>query len=436
MKLEIGNFYVKEICFGGATGYKDGVLTVNREEAIACLNQDGKLKNISLHVVHPGENVRILPVKECVEPRFRPDGGSVFPGYLGAVRQCGGGTLYAMKGMSVIACGKYGGWAEGMLDMAGPGARHSVFAGLVNLVMVAENVDPAEDGLHHKKNTDYRYAAHRLAAYLGRALAGQTPQEWERYTLEAQGAGEGALPRVALVVPILNQASAGYNDVLYGRDAVNLLPTVFHPNELLDGAIVSNSFCPKGINWSTYDWQNLPLVKRLYREHGKTLDFVGVILAPSEESDLRKQQVRVRVGELAQLLRCDGALLVEWGGGNMDVDFFYCFAELEDRGIKTAGLISEHAGHDGLSQSKVLLDAKADAIVSATNAAQLIELPPMEHVLGDIQCLVRDNFPGAWAENRTYGPSLRADGSVLVDMQTIVGADGTAGWSCKTVKDF
>lgn len=437
VKLEIGNFHVSDIRFGPETSYAKGLLTVNKEEAIAYLNANGGLKNIELHVARPGEYMRILPVKECVEPRFRPDGGSIFPGYLGPVRPCGAGTVYAMKGMSVVMCGKYGGWAEGMLDMAGPGAEYSLFSHLVNLVVVAENADPGEDGLHHKKNTAYRHAAHRLAEYLGKALAGQEPEGWERFELEGEGEkAPAALPRVALVAPIINQATGGYNDVLYGRDSVNMLPTLFHPNELLDGAVVSNSFCPKGINWSTYDWQNLPLIKRLYEEHGKTLEFAGVILAPSEESDERKIQNRVRVGELAQLLRCDGALLVEWGGGNMDVDFFYCFAELEDRGIATVGLLSEHAGHDGRSQSKVLLDEKADAIVCAANAAHLAELPPMERVLGDIQCLVRDNFPGAWAENRTLGPSLREDGSVLVDIQTIVGADGTAGWSRRTVKDF
>ena len=34
MKLEIGNFYVRDIVFGNELSLKDGVLTVNKEEAL------------------------------------------------------------------------------------------------------------------------------------------------------------------------------------------------------------------------------------------------------------------------------------------------------------------------------------------------------------------------------------------------------------------
>lgn len=78
-KLRIGNFHVKDIVFGAETSFKNGVLTVNREEAIAYLDPDKELKNIQLHIVHPGDKTRILPCKIPVEPRFRPDGRATFP---------------------------------------------------------------------------------------------------------------------------------------------------------------------------------------------------------------------------------------------------------------------------------------------------------------------------------------------------------------------
>jgi glycine reductase len=106
-KLEIGNFHVKDIIFGEKTSFKSGVLTVNKEEAIACTDPDGVLKNIELYIIRPGDSVRVMPVKAAVEPRFRPDGRSIFPGFTGPISSCGDGALYAMKDMSVLCCGKY-----------------------------------------------------------------------------------------------------------------------------------------------------------------------------------------------------------------------------------------------------------------------------------------------------------------------------------------
>ena len=84
-KLEIGNFYVKDIVFGNKTRFQNGILTVNKEEAIACVDPDGTLANLNLHIVHPGDRTRIMPVKAAVEPRFRPDGRCTFPGFTGPI---------------------------------------------------------------------------------------------------------------------------------------------------------------------------------------------------------------------------------------------------------------------------------------------------------------------------------------------------------------
>ena len=97
-KLRIGNFHVKDIVFGEKTSFKNGVLTVNKEEALTYLDPNGELKNKQLHVVRPGDSTRILPCKVGVEPRFRPDGRSTFPGLIGPRESCGDGDLYAMKG--------------------------------------------------------------------------------------------------------------------------------------------------------------------------------------------------------------------------------------------------------------------------------------------------------------------------------------------------
>ena len=175
-KLKIGNFYVKDIVFGDKTSFKNGVLTVNREEAIACIDPNRELKNIQLHIVRPGDRTRILPCKVAVEPRFRPDGRSTFPGLTGPRVSCGDGDLYAMKGTSVISCGKYAQAADGMLDMSGPGAKHSIFAKMVNLVVYAELINPTNINQPFRNEAPLKMAAHLLADYVAKSLAGQEPE--------------------------------------------------------------------------------------------------------------------------------------------------------------------------------------------------------------------------------------------------------------------
>ena len=143
-KLEIGNFLVRDIVFGEKTAYEGGILTVNREEATKAINPLGKLKIIELHIVHPGDSVRICPVKGAVEPRFRPDGRALFPGYTGPVTSCGEGTLHAMKGIAVLVCGRYSSMGDGILDMSGPGADYSYHSTTTNLVIFAERTNEKE----------------------------------------------------------------------------------------------------------------------------------------------------------------------------------------------------------------------------------------------------------------------------------------------------
>lgn len=146
MKLEIGHFSVKDVRFGEKTAFADGILTVNREEAIAALNKDGKLKNVSLHIARPGDSTRIIPAKAAAGVRYRPDGWCVFPGYTGEVAQAGSGVTYALDGMCVLGAGLHSRQGmNGMVDMSGPAAEMSPYAKLINLVFVAENADPKED---------------------------------------------------------------------------------------------------------------------------------------------------------------------------------------------------------------------------------------------------------------------------------------------------
>jgi len=436
VKLEIGNFHVKSIRFGSQTAFKDGVLTVNKEEAIAAVNPDKKLKNIDLHIVRPGDNVRMLPVKDVVEPRVRPDGRPVFPGYSGPFSPCGDGVVHALKDMSVIVVGKYGGWMDGLLDMSGPAAEMTMYSKLINLVIVAEEVDmfrTLDEKL--KSNTYFRLTAHLLAEYVGAVVKDQQPEDWERYELGKVG---GSLPKVALVMHLMTfkKQREGLCTLFYGFDASSILPTLTHPNEVLDGALVSDVLSIAGSRFATYDFQNFPLIKSLYREHGKTIELAGVILGTQETTAEGKDRDANRVANIAGLLGCDGAIVVKKGCGNVDIDLFNSIIRLEEIGIKTVGAAPVSTGRDGSNQPFVTVDPRADAITCGGCEGEIIELPPMETVLGDLHSIGRDGYPGAWTSDPVYGPSLREDGSLIIDVVSIFESDGCAGWSNKTTMEF
>lgn len=430
-KLNVGNFYVREIHFGNKTGFQSGVLTVNKNEAINYLNPDGKLKNVELFVAKPGDSLRLVPAKAAVEPRFRPDGRAVFPGYTGPMESAGNGTVYALKGMSVICCGKYSNMVDGMVDMSGPAAKHSIYSQLINLVIYAERSNEKDLELSIRVETEFRLAAHLLAEYVAKTLDSQEPDSWENYELEAGAviAEKQGLPRVGYFMSVYNQYANNCNDMIYGADSRNMLSVFMHPNEVLDGARASQ-FGLMGQTTAAYGFQNDPTLKRLYQEHGKTINFIGVILYPTDVSNNMKLRVKNESGELASALKLDAAIVAEWvGGSNADVDFFYHLAELEDRGIKTVGIMAEHGG-------KMMQDAKGDAIISGGDTGTVYELPPMDMVIGDQESVVRDYFYGSWPVHNEYGPSLRPDGSMIINMYMIADGGNTTGFLTKTVKEF
>jgi glycine reductase len=80
MNLEIGNFQVKNVQFGQTSSYSEGTLTINKEEALSVVFQDDHITEADIVLAKPGDDVRIVPVKEAVEPRFRLSGGPTFPG--------------------------------------------------------------------------------------------------------------------------------------------------------------------------------------------------------------------------------------------------------------------------------------------------------------------------------------------------------------------
>ena len=367
MKLEIGNFYVKSIEFSNETSYENGILRLNKEELLNFIKEDERITDADLHIVNPGEMIRLCPVKEAIEPRVKVDNRALFPGFTGDLENCGHGKTHALKDCSVLVVGKHwGGFQDGLIDMGGEGAKYTYFSKIKNIVLVADTNEDFEKNEQQKKNDALRVAGHKLAEYIAKCVQELEPEEVEVYELEGitkRSEKVNGLPSVVFVMQLQSQMEEdGYNDLTYGWNTNHLVPTLMHPNEILDGAVVSGSFMPCSSKWSTYDIQNAPVIKRLYKEHGKSLNFLGVILSNLNVSLEQKERSAIYVAQIAKTLGADGAIVAEEGYGNPDADFVGCIVALEDVGVKVVGLTNECTGRDGNSQPLVTLDEKLDAI--------------------------------------------------------------------------
>ena len=441
MKLTLANFYVKDIQFGDKTEFKQGILTVNKEEALAVVREDEHITEAELYIAKPGDKIRMVPVKEAVEPRYRVGGGAVFPGVTGELLQAGNGTTNALKDMSVLVVGRhYGGFQDGLIDMAGEGAKYTYYSQLKNLVLVAHTDEEFEHQEQQKKNHALRWAGMRLAEYVGACTKDLTPDDQEVFEMEPitkRPEKVNSLPSVVLVLqPQSQMEEMGYNDLNYGWDCNHMLPTFMHPNEVLDGAMISGSFMPCSSKWATYDFQNFPMIKRLYEEHGKTLNFLGVIMSNLNVALDQKERAAIFVAQMAKTLGADSAIVAEEGYGNPDADFTACYVALENAGVKTVGLTNECTGRDGASQPLVSMDEKEDAIVSCGNVSTLIDLPAMETVLGELEALGRDGLSGGWGNDEKLGPSVRPDGSIIMENNAMFCGDQVVGWSTKTMVEY
>lgn len=432
MKLEIGNFHVQDINFGSETAFSNGLLTINKEEALQVVYEDNHITDADIVIARPNDPIRITPVKEAVEPRCKVSDGVVYPGVTNKLAQAGTGRTHVLKGGGVLAVGKHwGGFQDGLIDMSGPGSYQTMFSYLVNICLVADTDEDEENHEQQKKNTALRHAAMRLAEYLGESVRDMDPDGLEVYDLPSSNQQEDRVKQLPGVVYVLQLQSqmieSGYNSLVYGWDTANMLPTLMHPNELLDGAVVSGSFMPSSSKIATYQHTNNATVKRLMREHGFTVNFLGVIVSNLNVALEEKQRSAQQVKRIASMLGAEGAIVCEEGYGNADTDFMLAISELEDAGIQTVGITNEATGRDGRSESLVDLSVKADALISTGNVSQLLELEPMQYVVGDLESLARDGNSGGWEE------SVQEDGSIVMENNGIFCADSNTGNHFKTV---
>jgi glycine reductase len=338
---------------------------------------------VRLDLAHPGEACRIGRVFDVFALRARDDGND-FPGVLGPVARVGSGRTRALAGAAVVVTDQQldNPATLALIDMSGPAARLTPFSRTRNVVISAW---PAPAVGRPEYQAALRQAGLRAAVHLARAAREVEPDRVETFDLPAPTrvpAALGHLPRVAYVFQIhSHQRPTGLDEgILYGDPVRRLLPTLVHPNEILDGAVVRGFMGRAVTTWAT---QHHPVIRELYRLHGQRLCFVGVVVTVAHATEPeRVRSAAMTAGLVADVLGADGAVFTKIGGGAPHVDMAQAAAQCEGRGVRTA-LIVEDMSTDGSAEGMLLFDFPGlDALVNVGSAQERTTLPPMARVVG------------------------------------------------------
>ncbi len=426
MKLELRRIHIKDIQFGDKTVVNDGVLTVNKEELIAELKKDERIRDIKLDIARPGEKVRIIPVKDVIEPRVKVEGdGKGFPGVTSKMVQLGEGKVNVLHGAAVVTVGDIVGFQEGVVDMWGEGAKWTPFSKTYNLVV---DITPVEGLDPHTHEDTVRLVGLKAAEFIGEAGREVEPDEvlsYEIGSMSEEIAKYPNLPKVAYVEMLISQGLL-HDGYIYGVNSQKILPTLLHPNEELDGAVISGNCVAACDKITTYQHQNNAVILDLYAQHGKTLNFLGVILTPEHTTLEGKFRACDYTAKLCKMLGADGVIVSEEGYGNPDSDLLMICKKLEKAGIKSVLITDECSGRDGMSQPLADTAEEAVAVVSGGNVSHVVTLPPADKVIGNAEAIA--TLAGGW------DGALLEDGTLMCELNAVIGATSEIGYHNCTAK--
>lgn len=408
MKLELANFPVKNVQFSSQTRYGNGLLEVNKKELKALLLEDKRVASADLDVAFPGEQTRIVFVREAVEPRVKVSGpGCVFPGILGPVETVGEGRTNRLSGMAVIASVQYrptmleGYEAQNssVLDMWGPGAQRSPLGSTSNLILALQLIDSVTEADAHSA---IQRATFKVANRLAETTRQGTPESTDVFELSKVNP---SLPRIVYILGALTDLPYPHTSVaLYGMCIEASLPTLIHPNEFLDGAVTTDARHGGGSRTLTWAWMNQPVILELYKEHGKRLNFLGVILQRTRFVTEHGKKVTAAVtSQMARLLRAEGSINTGMiPSGNNFMDVMFTVQACERKGVKTV-LITPEWGTTEAEDALPFYVPEANAMVSAGVIERELRLPAPTKVIGALEgqlVSLREAYPpfSPWKE--------------------------------------
>jgi glycine reductase len=192
-------------------------------------------------------------------------------------------------------------------------------------------------------------------------------------------------PRFAYIGQVHSRQRVAEVDeqIVYGANTAGMLPAVLHPNEWLDGGVLTGNYRS---SVETYFYQNHPVISELYRWHqqGK-ISLVGTIATMAGSNNYDRDLNAMVSAELAKWnLGADGVVLTKCGGGAPHSDMAITARNCELLGMRTTVQIGPpDLSGDRTAESSMLFNyEEVDAIVYSSGG-NYIQLPvaPVERVI-------------------------------------------------------
>ncbi|HEY7493270.1 MAG TPA: glycine/sarcosine/betaine reductase component B subunit [Candidatus Tectomicrobia bacterium] len=367
-RLEVGIFPSHRLTFASRTYYERDTLHIDRAALLATIAEPHAIGEVVVQLVHPGESCRIVHVLDAVAPMVKTSGHStVYPGFFGTAVPAGSGRNHILQGIAILVCATFpeptsGALSphEAIIDMSGSAAPYCAFSDTANVVLVCH---PAPGVTNAEFDAALQRVKLKAAVYLARATTDLVPPHAETYELSPVDA---ALPRVVYVNQ-LHQQGLMAQTFLYGQQTQGLEPTILHPNEMLDGALVNGNYRQPG-RAITYAHSHNYMVRELYRRHGVDLNFLGVVIGRGwQDTQFLKERQGWMMARVARLWGAQVAIITaDMGGtgGNNTIDFMQTIKACEQMGLRTVAIMQESGNPDGSDPTLVDYVPEADALVS------------------------------------------------------------------------
>ncbi len=386
MQLTLAFHPITAIRFGAQTCLDATTLLVNQDELRRLVLEDAAIEAVDFEIAQPGESLRAGPLFDIVEPRAKAPGGSPdWPGILGAPLTAGSGMTHVLAGAAVTmlredSSGDSRGATGYVLEMSGEAAAGSRYAALNHLIVVPRTKAKIPAAVRQRS---YRLAQLKVAVRLARTAFDSSPARSEVLDITSNEDRSG-LPRVAYVGQIFSRQRKpeAEEHILYGADTDGMLPTLLHPNEWLDGALVPSYHASLG-GAETYFYQNHPVISELYRRHqAGEINFAGTVATIASANNFdRERNCRFAANMTKWALRADAAVLTKFGGGVPHTDLSETARLLETMGVKTAVQVTDQARDQRVESALLFNFPEVDAIVCVGGNGTHWKLPQVKRVI-------------------------------------------------------
>lgn len=367
MKLEIQSIEINNLVAGSKTYANKKDLFIDLNDLENHLLEDPCLATVELKIIHKdNDNTRIVKMIDAFQPRCKLEGGTDFPGYIGEIETAGKGVTRSLDNIVVLACDKsYGRGFHRFIDTGGPVAKLSRYSNM-NILYVSGT--PSENTNETDFSHAIRTAGIKASIYMAKHAETLKVDKIELYDLElSKQPNPNGLPKICYYY----QLHAPHYDhkgipkkILYGQSVLDMTPSIYHPNEILDGAVSGGSIIT---TVDTFTNQNHAIVKELYRRHqNKEIIFCGVVGGVLSMNEIyRRFSVKHSAKLIKEVLGADGVVLTKYTGGAAHLDAGMVAKECEDLGVGTAVHITPFTATGNIADNLVYFDDCLDLIITA-----------------------------------------------------------------------